>query len=398
MARPSVSRALESVTVLDLTRVRAGPTCVRQLADWGANVIKLEMREDDVTASTQSDFSLRHDPDFQNLHRNKRGIALDLKTPGGQAILRRLAGRADVLVENFRPDVKNRLGIDYQTLKAVNKRLVYASISGFGQDGPYAKRPGVDQIVQGMSGFMSITGEPGRGPMRAGIALADLSAGLFAALGILTALFERERSGEGQWVQTSLLQSQLFMLDFQGARYLMRGEVPGQAGNNHPTGSPTGVFPTRDGHVNLAPTPPMWRRFCEAIGRSDLIEHPDYATNKLRVKHRPALHSLIEAITREHGSEELVERMNQAGIPCGPIYQVDQAFADAQVRHVGIAQSVRSKQLGDITLLGQPFTLSRTPSSLAASAPEYGEHTDEVLREAGFSAAEISAFRAAKAI
>jgi formyl-CoA transferase len=398
MTRPSVSRALESVTVLDLTRVRAGPTCVRQLADWGANVIKVEMREEDVTASTQSDFSLRHDPDFQNLHRNKRGIALDLKNPGGLAILRRLAERADVLVENFRPDVKTRLRIDYESLRGVNPRLIYASISGFGQDGPYAKRPGVDQIVQGMSGFMSITGEPGRGPMRAGIALADLSGGLFAALGILTALYERERSGEGQWVQTSLLQSQLFMLDFQGARYLMRGEVAGQAGNNHPTGSPTGVFPTRDGHVNLAPTPPMWRRFCEAIGRTELVEHPDYATNKLRVKNRPALHLFIEAITREYTSEALVEKMNQAGIPCGPIYKVDQAFADPQVRHVGIAQSVHSDRLGDITLLGQPFTLSRTPSSLAVAAPEYGEHTDEVLREAGFSEAEIAAFRDAKAI
>jgi crotonobetainyl-CoA:carnitine CoA-transferase CaiB-like acyl-CoA transferase len=398
MPRPSVSRALESVSVLDLTRVRAGPTCVRQLADWGANVIKVEMREEDVSASTQSDFSLRHDPDFQNLHRNKRGIALDLKNPGGQAILRRLAGRADVVVENFRPDVKKRLGIDYETLRAVNPRLIYASISGFGQDGPYAKRPGVDQIVQGMSGFMSITGEPGRGPMRAGIALADLSAGLFAALGILTALYERSRSGEGQWVQTSLLQSQLFMLDFQGARYVMRGEVPGQVGNAHPTGSPTGVFPTRDGHVNLAPTPPMWRRFCEAIGRTDLIEHADYATNKLRAKNRTALHAQIEAFTREHTSEALVEKMNQAGIPCGPIYKVDQAFADPQVKHLGVAQSVRSEKLGDITLLGQPFTLSRTPSSLAVSAPEYGEHTDEVLREAGFSDAEIAVFRKAKAI
>jgi formyl-CoA transferase len=199
-------------------------------------------------------------------------------------------------------------------------------------------------------------------------------------------------------VQTSLLQSQLFMLDFQGARYLMRGELPGQAGNNHPTGSPTGVFPTRDGHVNLAPTPPMWRRFCEAIGRNELVEHPDYATNKLRVKNRPALHSVIEAITREHTSEALVEKMNQAGIPCGPINNVSQAFADPQVRHLGIAQSVHSEKLGDITLLGQPFTLSRTPSSLAVGAPEYGEHTDEVLREAGFSDGEIARFRAAKAI
>jgi crotonobetainyl-CoA:carnitine CoA-transferase CaiB-like acyl-CoA transferase len=398
MSHQAASRALGSVTVLDLTRVRAGPTCVRQLADWGANVIKVEMREEDVSASTQSDFSLRHDPDFQNLHRNKRGIALDLKNPGGLAILRRLAERADVLVENFRPDVKTRLRIDYETLRAVNPRLIYASISGFGQDGPYVKRPGVDQIVQGMSGFMSITGEPGRGPMRAGIALADLSGGLFAALGILTALYERERSGEGQWVQTSLLQAQLFMLDFQGARYLMRGEVPGQAGNNHPTGSPTGVFPTRDGYVNLAPTPPMWRRFCEAIGRADLVEHPDFATNKLRVKNRPALHAVIEAITRAYTTEALVEKMNQAGIPCGPIYTVDQAFADPQVRHVGIVQSVHSGTLGEVPLLGQPFTLSRTPSRLAVAAPEYGEHTDEVLREAGFSADEIAGFRAAKAI
>jgi formyl-CoA transferase len=390
-----MSRALETVSVLDLTRVRAGPTCVRQLGDWGADVIKVEPREEDPAASMQSDFSARHDADFQNLQRNKRGIALDLKKPAGLEILKCLAKRADVLVENYRPDVKQRLGIDYETLKVVNPRLIYASISGFGQDGPYAKRPGVDQIVQGMSGFMSITGEPGRGPMRAGIALADLSAGLFAALGILTALYEREKSGEGQWVQTSLLQAQLFMLDFQGARYVMKGEVPGQAGNNHPTGSPTGVFRTKDGHVNLAPTPPMWRRFCEAIGREDWIRHPDYATRQSRLGNRDALNAAIEAITLGFASEELVEKMNGAGIPCGPIYRVDQAFADPQVKHLGIAQKVKSKKLGDITLLGQPFTLSRTASRLAVGAPEYGEHTDEVLREAGYSAEEIAGFRAA---
>jgi formyl-CoA transferase len=256
----------------------------------------------------------------------------------------------------------------------------------------------VDQIVQGMSGLMSITGEPGRGPMRAGIALADLSAGLFAALGILTALYEREKSGNGQWVQTSLLQAQLFMLDFQGARYLMRGEAPQQAGNNHPTGAPTGVFRTKDGLVNLAPTPPMWRRFCEAIRRPDLVEHPDFATNKLRAKNRAAINDLIQNITSGFTTEALVDQMNQAGIPCGPIYTVDQAFADPQVKHVGIAQRVTSAQLGAITLLGQPFTLSRTPSRLERSAPEYAEHTDEILREAGYSAAQIAAFRAGGAI
>jgi crotonobetainyl-CoA:carnitine CoA-transferase CaiB-like acyl-CoA transferase len=398
MSHQPASRALESVTVLDLTRVRSGPTCVRQLGDWGANVIKVEMREADPTASTQSDFSARHDADFQNLHRNKRGLTLDLKKPEGVAILHRLAERADVLVENYRPDVKKRLRIDYDTLKAINPRLIYASISGFGQDGPYAKRPGVDQIAQGMSGLMSITGEPGRGPMRVGIALADLSAGLFAAMGILTALYEREKSNQGQWVQTSLLQAQMFMLDFQGARYLMSDEVAQQAGNNHPTGSPTGVFKTRDGYVNLAPTPPMWRRFCETIGRTEWIEHADYATPKLRLKNRPALNAAIEAITSELDTAALVDRMNDGGIPCGPINKVDQAFADPQVKHLGIAQTVQSKSLGEISLLGQPFTLSRTPSSLRTSAPEYGEHTDELLQEVGYSAEEIAAFREAGAL
>ena len=398
MSHRPASQALSTLRVLDLTRVRAGPTCVRQLADWGADVIKVEVREADPSKSTQSDFSARHDPDFQNLHRNKRGMALDLKNPEGLRVLQRLVQRADVVVENFRPDVKKRLGIDYAALSALNPRLVYASISGFGEDGPYAKRPGVDQIVQGMSGLMSITGEPGRGPMRAGIALADLSAGLFAALGILTALYERQHSGKGQWVQTSLLQAQLFMLDFQGARYVMRGEVPQQVGNNHPTGAPTGVFRTKDGLVNLAPTPPMWRRFCEAIKRPELENHSDFATNKLRAKNRAAINALIEGITGEYTTAELVEEMNAAGIPCGPIYSVDQAFADAQVKHLGIAQKVRSEALGEINLLGQPFSLSRTPSRLEVSAPEYNQHADEILREAGYSAEEIARLRGAGAL
>ena len=386
-----MARALGRLTVVDLTRVRAGPACVRQLADWGARVIKVEARIGKDVA--QADFAGRHEADFQNLHRNKRSILIDLKTPEGLEILGRLVERADVLVENFRPDVKTRLGIDYEALKKLNPRLVYASISGFGQDGPYRERPGVDQIAQGMSGFMSITGEPGRGPMRAGIALADISAGLFAALGILVALYERESSGEGQWVQTSLLQAQIFMLDFQGARYLMSGEIPGQVGNNHPTGVPTGTFRTRDGYVNIAPTPPMWPRFCKAIGREDLIDHADYATSKARRSRRDELNAMIEGITRDLDRAALIERLNSAGIPCGPVYSVDQAFADPQVRHLGIAQTVDSKALGEITLLGQPVTLSRTPSKLETAAPEPGEHTDEILAESGFSAQDIARFR-----
>ena len=397
MTRPSASTALDTLTVLDLTRVRAGPTCVRQLADWGAKVIKIEMPEEGGSA-TQTDFSARHEADFQNLHRNKRGMTLNLKSAEGCAILRRMAAQSDVIVENYRPDVKHRLGIDYAALSTVNPRLIYASISGFGEDGPYRDRPGVDQIAQGMSGLMSVTGEPGRGPMRVGTALADLSAGIFGAMGILVALYERERSGRGQWVQTSLLQAQIFMLDFQAARYLVSGEVAGQAGNNHPTGAPTGVFKTRDGYVNVAPTPVMWKRFCKAIEREDLIDHPDYATPKNRRRNRDALNALISEITATMTSATVVERMNAAGIPCGPIYTIDQTFADPQVRHLGIAQTIKSPELGDITLVGQPFTLSRTPSQLVSSAPEYGEHTDAILAEFGYSKDDILRLRQSNVI
>ena len=397
MSQVSASTALDDVTVFDLTRVRAGPTCVRQLADWGAKVIKVEMPEEGG-AATQTDFSARHEADFQNLHRNKRSMTLNLKDAKGAAILRRMVERADIIVENYRPDVKTRLGIDYEALSKVNPRLIYASISGFGQDGPYRDRPGVDQIAQGMSGLMSVTGEPGQGPMRVGTALADLSAGVFAAMGILVALHERGRSGHGQWVQTSLLQAQIFMLDFQAARYLVSGEIAGQAGNNHPTGAPTGVFRTKDGYVNIAPTPVMWRRFCKAIDREDLIEHPSYATPKDRRNHRDELNKLIGEITGTMTSSVVVERLNRAGIPCGPIYTIDQTFADPQVRHLEIAQNVDSPALGSIKLVGQPVTLSRTPSRLVSSAPEYGEHTDEILTEFGYSSEDIARFRQAGTI
>jgi formyl-CoA transferase len=393
MTSPQPSRALAAIRVLDLTRVRAGPTCVRQFADWGAEVIKIEERVSDEPGGNPADFSARHDPDFQNLHRNKRSLTLDLKSPEGLAILRRLVEQADVLVENYRPDVKHRLGIDYESMRVINPRLVYASIAGFGQDGPYRDRPGVDQIAQGMSGLMSVTGEPGRGPMRVGISLADLSSGLFAALGIMTALIERQTSGEGQWVQTSLLQSQTFLLDYQAARYLMQGEVPGQVGNDHPTGVPTGTFRARDGWVNIAPTPPMWKRFCKAFGREDWIDHPHFASPALRRTHRDELNGLIAERVAAEDRDVWVERLNAAGVPCGPILSIDQTFADPQVQHLGLAQSVHSAALGDITLLGQPVTLSRTPSALVSSAPEAGEHSQAILEELGYDAASITRLR-----
>jgi crotonobetainyl-CoA:carnitine CoA-transferase CaiB-like acyl-CoA transferase len=398
MSAPKASAALSRFTVLDLTRVRAGPTAARQLADWGANVIKVEL-----PAHLEAGESLggaRHGPDFQNLHRNKRSVALNLKSAAGVEALKRLAAKADVVIENYRPDVKKRLGIDYATLSKLNPRLVYASISGFGQDGPYAVRPGFDQIAQGMGGLMSITGEPGRGPMRVGIPVADLSAGLFCALGILVALFEREQSGKGQEVATSLLQAQIFMLDFQASRWLNAGEVPPQAGNNHPTSVPTGVFKTRDGHVNIAVSGgAMWERLCRAINAQALLDHPDYATGRLRLKNRDALNAALEGYLADRTSTEWVEYLNSAGVPCGPIYAIDKVFADPQVEHLGLVQEIETGDArGRLRVIGQPVVLARTPSELVAAPPECGEHTEEVLGEFGFTPDEVSALRKANAI
>ncbi|MBV9748883.1 MAG: CoA transferase, partial [Acetobacteraceae bacterium] len=351
---PHASSALARFTVLDLSRVRAGPTCTRQLADWGADVIEIEMPA--ALASSDPMGGPRDGPDFQNLHRNKRSMTLDLKQPEGLAILKRLVERADVLVENFRPDVKDRLGIGYEALAAVNPRLVYASISGFGQDGPYAERPGFDQIAQGMGGLMSITGLPGQGPVRVGIPVADLCAGLLAAQGVLVALSEREVSGCGQWVQTSLLQAQVFMLDFQAARWLMAGEVPQQAGNNHPTSIPTGVFRTRDGHVNIAAIGQrIWERFAQALDAPQWLDDPRFATGAARSENRDALTEEIEARTARETSAALVARLNDAGVPSGPINSIDQVFADAQVRHLGIARTLDDGE-HRATYVGQPVT------------------------------------------
>jgi crotonobetainyl-CoA:carnitine CoA-transferase CaiB-like acyl-CoA transferase len=396
MPFPRASQALSRFTVLDLTRVRSGPTCVRQLADWGANVIKIDALTD---ADGEQPGGPRHGSDFQNLHRNKRAMSLNLKDPKGLAVFLRLAAKADVVVENFRPDVKARLGIDYESLRKINPRIVYGSISGFGQDGPYHKRPGFDQIAQGMGGLMSITGAPGGGPMRVGIPVADLTAGLFCAMGILTALLERDVSGEGQWVQTSLLQAQIFMLDFQAARWLMEQDVAGQAGNNHPTSIPTGVFKTSDGFINIATTGgKIWERCAQTIGVPELITNPDYATAPARSKNRDALNAAIGARTEQRSTAEWVKAFNDAGVPCGPIYAIDQMFDDAQVQHLGIAQDVPTDDGRDITLVGQPFTLSRTPSKMAARPPEFGEQTAEVLNEFGFSAEEITDLRQHKVV
>jgi len=383
------SLPLARFKVLDLTRARAGPTCVRQLVDWGAQAIKIEMpggRGGDGMGGN------RHGFDFQNLHRNKQSMTLNLRDPEAVEIFKRLAKDADVIVENYRPDVKHRLGIGYETIRAINPRIVYGSISGFGQTGPYRNRPGVDQIAQGMGGLMSITGLPGQGPVRVGIPIADLCSGIFLAQGILVALIERETTGEGKWVHTSLLEAMLSMLDFQASRWLMAGEVPPQAGNNHPTGIPTGVFETQDGHINIAASgDDIYGRLCRAIGREDLLTDARFSTSRARSANRDEIMEVLMPVTRQKTSAEWIKLLNEAGVPCGPIYTIDKTFADPQVQHLEMAQPVHSPALGDLTILGHPVSWGEKRNALRSSAPELGQHNEEVLTGLGFSKEQIAA-------
>lgn len=383
MATKAPSTALSGLTVLDMTQARAGPVCVRQLADWGANTIKIER------PGNPPDWAGRYEADFQSKHRNKRSMVLDLKTAEGRAVLYRLVQKADVVVENFRPRVKDKLGFDYPSLKKVNPRIILASISAFGQDGPYRDRPGLDQIVQGMSGLMSVTGEPGRGPIRAGVAIADISCGIFCALGILTALMERERSGEGQWVQTSLMESLLSFMDLHAARYLVNDIVPKQVGNEHPTGVPTNTYKTSDGYVSISIMPRMWPDLCRAIERPDAIDDERFTTREARRAHRQECNGMIADAMAKFTTGEMLARLAASDIPSGPVYTVDQTFADPQVQALDMIQELSSSSMGDFRLLGQAFRLSRTPTGNWTGIPEYGENTNEVLAEFGFSQDEI---------
>jgi len=377
---------LSRFTILDLTRVRSGPTCVRQLADWGANVIKIEAPEAVDTSGGMG--GARHGPDFQNTHRNKRGITLNLKHPKGLETFQTLVKQADVVVENYRPDVKKRLGVDYEALAAINPRIVLGSISGFGQTGPYAKRPGFDQIAQGMGGLMSVTGLPGQGPVRAGIPVADLTTGLYTSIGILIALLEREKTGKGRWVHSSLLEAMIAMMDFQAARWTISKQVPGQTGNDHPTTVPTGLFHTKDGMVNLAAGgQTMWDRIMEVL---KLAEDPELKTEKQRASQRAKVNAAIQEKLLSDTSESWVTRLNQAGVPCGPVYTMDKVFADPQVEHLALTLPVVHETLGTLALIRPPMQIDGVQPRHRPT-PERGEHTNAVLQEFGFTEAQIAA-------
>jgi formyl-CoA transferase len=381
---------LSDILVLDLTLARAGPTCSRHLADWGANVIRIEP----PVPAGEDVVGRRHGSDFQNLHRNKRAIQLDLKSPDGYAVFKKLVERADVVVENMRPQVKGRLKITYDELKAINPKIVMGSISGFGQDGPYATKGGVDQIAQGMGGLMSITGAPGQGPMRVGIPINDLVAGSLLALSIMMALFERNASGVGRWVYTSLLETQIFLLDFQGSRYLMKGEVAGQTGNDHPTMTPTSVYPTQDGYINLAASSGrLFERLCEVCAKPEWLTHPQFAKLTDRTANRPAFNAALSDVLKTQPSAHWLERLDEAGIPAGPINTIDKVFADPQVQHLGMAAPVKGGHLGDTKVVGSPLNFSGIKKQIRRPTPEAGEHNNEVLQWLGYAQQEIDRLR-----
>jgi crotonobetainyl-CoA:carnitine CoA-transferase CaiB-like acyl-CoA transferase len=378
------SPALQRFRVVDLTQVRAGPTACRQLADWGADVIQVQMPEhmrgDDTLGGQDGS-------DYQYTHRNKRSIMLNLKEAEGIRVLKQLIATADVVVENFRPDVKFRLGIDYETLAQDHPRLVYASISGFGQTGPLAERPGFDQIAQGMGGLMSVTGEAGQGPMRVGLPIADLCAGIFAAQGILVALLERESSGKGQWLHTSLLESMVYMMDFQTSRWLIDGEVPVQAGNFHPTSIPTGVYKARDGYMNIAVFgSKIWERFCDILGAPEWVTDVRFHDKLGRSVNRDLLNAEINERLASQDRAHWIKLLNDAGVACGHINDLKAVFEEPQIQHLGMVREVVSQHHGKQRLVGQPMTLQRTPSTIARAAPRRGEHTAEILTELGLSA------------
>ena len=398
---PNTPRSpLGGLKVLDLTVARAGPTAVRHLADWGAEVIRIDQPLPPKDAPANEDVvGTERSSDYQNLHRNKRSIRLDLKSSAGREIFLDLVRSADVVVENMRPGVKKRLKIAYEDLQSINPRLIYGSISGYGQTGPYSDRAGLDHIAQGMTGLMSVTGVPGGGPLRVGIAVGDLTAGNILALNLMIALFEREKTGRGRWVHTSLLESLLFMLDFQATRWLVDGEVPHSVGNEHPTGVPTDLFPTADGHINLtAPTPKMWANLCKVMEKPEWFAQEEWGTRRGRIKHRATIHAAIADVTRTRPNDYWIQTLNAVGIPCGPIYTMDQVFEDEQVKLLGLASPVHHPELGTIRLVGSPMNFEGAEKRIRSATPDPGADAKEILASLGYGPEKIANLEASGVI
>ena len=386
---------LTGVKVIELCLARAGPTCVRHLSDWGADVVKIEA----VNEGGEDITGRRDGFDYQNLHRNKRCIEINLKSPEGHAIFMRLVKTADVIVENMRSTVKHRLKVAWEDVHKVNPRLVYGSISGFGQTGPYANRPGVDQIAQGMSGLMSVTGAPGQGPMRVGIPIGDTASGTHLAMGIAMALFDRERTGEGRWVHTSLLESLIYMMDFQSARWLVDKKVPGQAGNEHPQGVPTGVYASSDGYINISATSTrLWHGLCDALGKPVWKTKAEWSTQAGRRGDRRGVNGAIAEIAKTKTTAHWVKAFGDAGVPCGPIYTVDQVFDDPQVKHIGIAAPVHHPRLGKMDLVASPLNFSGTTRALRCATPDPEQFTDDILTTVGYTKEEVAQLRTRKIV
>ena len=382
---------LHGIRVLDVTRAAAGPFCTMILGDLGADVIKVEPFPGGDLLRAFGPFDEGEGTYFLSINRNKRSMAIDFRSTEGRAILRKLALQADVLVENFKPDVAREIGIDYPSLREENPRLIYASISGFGAQGPYGGWPGVDQIAQGMSGFMTLTGNATTGPMRVGLPIGDLASGMWMSIGILASVLKRHASGVGGLVETTLLSALVGLLCMQGQRYLSLGEVGSAPGNDHPVIAPYGIFQASDGPFNLcAATQDMWRKLCDIAGREDLVTYPDFADNTLRMKNLASLKAKLNEAFAADTQQGWTRKLVGAGIPAGPIYTVDQVFQDPHVQSQGFVEEVLHRTIGNLRLVANPVKREGGWKSEPTKAPPVlGEHTLEILKEAGFRASEI---------
>ena len=388
--------ALSGIRILDLSQGAAGPICTMHLGDLGAAVVKVEPPGGEWGRALGPPFVEGVAAAFVGMNRNKRSVVVDLKEPGGCEVVARLARASDVLIESFRPGVMARLRLDYETLAPQCPRLVYCAISAFGQDGPWRDRPGVDGIVQGVSGLMSVTGEPDAGPVKVGVPAADTVAGFLAAQGILAALFARERTGRGQRVDVALLDALLAFQAVPLAMYLASGEPPGRTGSAAPYAAPNEAFPTRDGFIMVAAyTPERWARLCELVGRPELVRDPRFDSNAARVRHRAALREALIPIFRTRTSVEWISVLDAADIVCGPVATYAEVAAHPQVAHNEMVVTLDHPRLGRTAVVGSPLRLSETPTSVAAPAPLPGEHSEDVLLDAGFSRREIAELTAA---